>query len=39
MTRLIVDGREIDIPPDYMLLLACEFTASPFPKPVAVAAE
>ncbi len=32
MTKLIVDGREIDVPPDYTLLQACEAGGAEIPR-------
>src|SRR5271169_6861117 len=32
MTKLIVDGREIDVPPEYTLLQACETAGSEIPR-------
>src|SRR5271156_4357739 len=32
MTKLIVDGREIDVPPDYTLLQACEAAGAEIPR-------
>src|SRR5438874_11859467 len=32
MTKLIVDGREIDVPPEYTLLQACEATGAEIPR-------
>jgi NADH-quinone oxidoreductase subunit G len=32
MTKLIVDGKEIDVPPDYTLLQACEAAAPRIPR-------
>ncbi len=32
MTKLIVDGKEIDIPPDYTLLQACEAAGAEIPR-------
>jgi NADH-quinone oxidoreductase subunit G len=32
MTKLIVDGHEIDVPPDYTLLQACEFAGAEIPR-------
>src|SRR5258708_13419947 len=31
MTKLIVDGKEIDVPPDYTLLQACEAAGAEIP--------
>ena len=31
MTKLIVDGKEIDVPPEYTLLQACEAAGTGFP--------
>ncbi len=32
MTKLIVDGKEIDVPPDYTLLQACEAAGAEIPR-------
>jgi NADH-quinone oxidoreductase subunit G len=32
MTKLIVDGKEIDVPPDYTLLQACEVAGAEIPR-------
>src|SRR3954454_14020414 len=32
MTKLIVDGKEIDVPPDYTLLQACEMAGAEIPR-------
>ena len=32
MTKLIVDGREIDVPPEYTLLQACEAAGAEIPR-------
>jgi NADH-quinone oxidoreductase subunit G len=32
MTKLIIDGREIDVPPEYTLLQACEAAGSEIPR-------
>ena len=32
MTKLIVDGREIDVPPEYTLLQACEAGGAEIPR-------
>ncbi len=32
MTKLIVDGKEIDVPPEYTLLQACEFAGAEIPR-------
>ena len=31
MTKLIVDGKEIDVPPEYTLLQACEVAGAEIP--------
>jgi NADH-quinone oxidoreductase subunit G len=31
MTKLIVDGKEIDVPPEYTLLQACEVADAEIP--------
>ena len=31
MTKLIVDGKEIDVPPEYTLLQACEAAGAEIP--------
>ncbi|MGO9702106.1 MAG: 2Fe-2S iron-sulfur cluster-binding protein, partial [Xanthobacteraceae bacterium] len=32
MTKLIVDGKEIDVPPEYTLLQACEAAGAEIPR-------
>ena len=32
MTKLIVDGHEIDVPPEYTLLQACEAAGAEIPR-------
>ena len=32
MTKLLVDGREIDVPPEYTLLQACEAAGAEIPR-------
>src|SRR5882724_10539735 len=32
MTKLIVDGKEIDVPPEYTLLQACEVAGAEIPR-------
>ncbi|TMJ68766.1 MAG: hypothetical protein E6G80_15195, partial [Alphaproteobacteria bacterium] len=32
MTKLIVDSKEIDVPPDYTLLQACEAAGAEIPR-------
>ena len=32
MTKLIVDGKEIDVPPEYTLLQACEAAGTEIPR-------
>ena len=32
MTKLVVDGKEIDVPPDYTLLQACEAAGAEIPR-------
>ena len=32
MAKLIVDGKEIDVPPDYTLLQACESAGAEIPR-------
>ena len=32
MTKIIVDGKEIDVPPEYTLLQACEAAGAEIPR-------
>ena len=32
MTKLIIDGKEIDVPPEYTLLQACEAAGAEIPR-------
>ena len=32
MTKIVIDGREVDVPPDYNLLQACEEAGAEIPR-------